>query len=51
MATKSTKAVHYTRGGKRVLCGLIAKSTSSDTRVKSRVSCKNCLRVLKAEAK
>ena len=44
-------ATHYTRGGKRVLCGLIANRTRKDTRKKPSVTCKNCRRVLAAEAK
>jgi hypothetical protein len=44
-------AKHFTRGGRKVLCGLKAKSTLKDTRKKALVTCKNCLRVLKAEAK
>jgi hypothetical protein len=43
--------VHFTRGGRRVLCGLVAKKTIADTRKKTSVTCRNCLRVLKAEAK
>ena len=45
------KAIHFTRGGPRVSCGLEAKKTRADTRVKRRVSCKNCRRVLVAESK
>jgi hypothetical protein len=44
-------AVHFTRGSRKVLCGIIAKSTLTDTRVKAKVTCRNCRRVLRAEAK
>ena len=43
--------IHFTRGGRKVLCGLKAKATRKDTRKKAKVTCKNCLRVLAAEAK
>ena len=49
MARKT--ATHMTRGGRKVLCGLVAKKTRKDTRDKRRVTCKNCRRVLAAEAK
>ena len=42
---------HFTRGGRKVLCGLVAKKTIADTRKKDRVTCGNCKRVLKAESK
>lgn len=42
---------HFTRGGRKVLCGLVAKRTTRDTRKKKFVTCKNCQRVLAAEAK
>lgn len=44
-------AIHYTRGSKKTLCGLPTKKTLHDTRLKRKVTCKNCQRVLAAEAK
>lgn len=44
-------ATHFTRGSRKVLCGLVAKKTRADTREKRRVTCKNCKRVLVAEGK
>lgn len=46
-----TKATHYTRGGKRVRCGLVAKKTVKDTRDKRRVTCHNCIRGIEADGK
>lgn len=43
--------IHFTRGGRKVLCGLVAKKTISDTRLKQKVTCANCGRVLAAEKK
>jgi hypothetical protein len=51
MPVKRVIPVHFTRGGRRVRCGLVAKRTVIDTRQKSRVTCKNCLRALKAESR
>jgi hypothetical protein len=48
--TRRTK-IHFTRGGRRVKCGLTAKKTTKDTRIKARVTCSNCRRGLAAEAK
>jgi hypothetical protein len=48
---KPRRKVHFTRGGRRVKCGLFAKKTLHDTRDKRLVTCTNCKRGLAAEAK